>query len=81
MIVIISVVVITVIVNILTITRIITSVMTITIVDALIVSINFDLFVVIASAGDRDWQMLVVGGGRRSLPSHDGDFVITHPSR
>lgn len=25
--------------------------------------------------------MIVVGGGRRSLPSHDGDFVITHPTR
>lgn len=25
--------------------------------------------------------MVIVGGGRRSLPSHDGDFVITHPTR
>lgn len=32
-------------------------------------------------SGDDGWQMIVVGGGRRSLPSHDGDFVITHPTR
>ncbi|DBB06978.1 hypothetical protein WJX77_001835 [Trebouxia sp. C0004] len=31
--------------------------------------------------GDGQWEMIVVGGGRRSLPSHDGDFVITHPTR
>ncbi|KAA6429749.1 MAG: DNA-directed DNA RNA polymerase mu [Trebouxia sp. A1-2] len=31
--------------------------------------------------GDGEWEMIVVGGGRRSLPSHDGDFVITHPTR
>ena len=32
-------------------------------------------------SGVPDWRMIVVGGGRRSLPSHDGDFVITHPTR
>ena len=32
-------------------------------------------------SGVTGWHMIVVGGGRRSLPSHDGDFVITHPTR
>ncbi|KAK9805653.1 hypothetical protein WJX72_010236 [[Myrmecia] bisecta] len=31
--------------------------------------------------GSREgWRMTVVGGGRRGLPSHDGDFVISHPT-
>ncbi|KAL3151184.1 hypothetical protein ABBQ38_013039 [Trebouxia sp. C0009 RCD-2024] len=25
--------------------------------------------------------MVVLGGGRCSLPSHDGNFIITHPTR
>ncbi|KAL3160377.1 hypothetical protein ABBQ32_010704 [Trebouxia sp. C0010 RCD-2024] len=33
------------------------------------------------ATGVEGWKMIVVGGGRRSLPSHDGDFVITHPTR
>ena len=33
------------------------------------------------SEGDADWDLTVVGGGRRGKPSHDADFVVTHQNR
>jgi hypothetical protein len=34
----------------------------------------------IACAGD-GWTMEIVGGAARGLASHDGDFVVSHPSK
>lgn len=31
--------------------------------------------------GSNEWVCTNVGGGRRANPSHDGDFVVSHPSR
>ena len=36
---------------------------------------------IVLSAGNADWVLTVVGGGRRGKPSHDADFVVTHHHR